>query len=200
MEDDAETVLQNLFRGSGLKGLGGIRECIELPELTIVRPLLSFSRKEIEEYLRSIGQGWRTDESNETDQYARNRIRHNILPEAESVNAQAAAHIHAAAEQLILAEEYLDAREEEVWAECVEPQEDGLRISRKAFLGLHPYMQQRLALRALKEVSGCARDITQTHVRLFTELFTLPTGKSLDMPHRLCALREREAVLLLRKS
>lgn len=197
LNDNAETVLHHLFRGSGLKGLGGMQPKRD----AIIRPMLFLSRTEVEDYLRSFGQPWRTDSTNEGDDYARNRIRHHILPLAESeVNAQAAEHIHTAAGQLSAAEDFICASLQEAYERVVTAQADGIRMDRAAFLALHPYLQERLALCCMQEVSGCAKDITAKHVGIFLGLFTLPCGKMLDLPHGLFALRRREYIELLRKN
>lgn len=75
-EDQIETFFLNLLRGSGLAGLSGMRHRNE----HVVRPLLDVSRHEIEEYLLAKGLAWIEDSSNEADDYARNRLRHHILP------------------------------------------------------------------------------------------------------------------------
>ena len=197
LNDNAETVLHHLFRGSGLTGLVGMQP----KRGEVIRPLLGVSREEVEEYLKAAGQTWRTDSTNEEDDYARNRIRHHILPLAEKeVNAQAAEHIHQAAQQLGAAEDYIRANLQTAYERVVSGLEDGISIQRDAFLELHPYLQERLALRCMQEVSGCAKDITARHVGIFLGLFTLPCGKMLDLPHRLFALRKRDAVELLRKN
>jgi tRNA(Ile)-lysidine synthase len=78
--DQAETVLMNLVRGSGITGLGGIKVLTD----TIIRPLLTFSRAEIEEYLTANKYEWRYDKSNDETQFTRNRIRKELLPWIES--------------------------------------------------------------------------------------------------------------------
>ena len=89
-EDNAETVLMNLARGTGLKGLCGIRPV----NGKWIRPLLVLGKKEIEEYLRSREISWCEDATNSEDDYTRNRIRHNIMPLlTEQVNAGAARHM-----------------------------------------------------------------------------------------------------------
>jgi tRNA(Ile)-lysidine synthase len=87
--DCAETVLFNLFRGSGLKGLAGIRPVRD----NIIRPLLCCERREIEEYLASRGLSYRSDPSNEEGVFTRNRIRHQLLPLAQEINTAAIKHI-----------------------------------------------------------------------------------------------------------
>jgi tRNA(Ile)-lysidine synthase len=80
-DDQAETVLFRLLRGSGLRGLGGMQSSRPLAAgLTLVRPLLSCSKELVLEYLDSLGQGFRTDASNADEQLTRNRLRHELLP------------------------------------------------------------------------------------------------------------------------
>jgi tRNA(Ile)-lysidine synthase len=80
-DDNAETILLNLFRGAGVQGLSGIPVYRE--DKKIIRPLLFAQRDEIEEYAHAEKLGFRTDSSNKKDHYTRNFIRHNILPLAK---------------------------------------------------------------------------------------------------------------------
>ncbi|MFA6873495.1 MAG: tRNA lysidine(34) synthetase TilS [Bacteroidaceae bacterium] len=80
--DVAETVLLNLLRGTGIAGFHGIRAIHD----SIVRPLLCLSRSEILNYLTQIGQDFRTDSSNLTEEYTRNKIRLSVLPLLETLN------------------------------------------------------------------------------------------------------------------
>ncbi|MDE6310925.1 MAG: tRNA lysidine(34) synthetase TilS [Muribaculaceae bacterium] len=86
-EDQAETLLLNLFRGTGPAGLAGMRpRRTDGPGgLTIVRPLLECSRAQIEEYLHARGTQWIVDSSNDGDDYVRNRIRHRLLPAFDDI-------------------------------------------------------------------------------------------------------------------
>jgi tRNA(Ile)-lysidine synthase TilS/MesJ len=74
-DDQAETILLRLLRGSGPAGLAGMRPRTSLQGITILRPLLEIRRHELRAYLAKIGQSWREDASNRSDKYARNRIR-----------------------------------------------------------------------------------------------------------------------------
>jgi tRNA(Ile)-lysidine synthase len=79
--DQAETVLHRLLRGTGLRGLRGIAPRRELESgLTVVRPLLAATRAEIIEYLRELEQPYREDTTNHDMRYTRNRLRHELLP------------------------------------------------------------------------------------------------------------------------
>lgn len=81
-DDNLETVIHNLIRGTALKGLSGI----PVVRNNIVRPLLAVSRHEIEEYLSKVGQDYVTDSTNLTDDYTRNKIRHRIIPLMREIN------------------------------------------------------------------------------------------------------------------
>lgn len=102
--DQAETVLFHLVRGSGLSGLSGIRPV----RGNIIRPLLCLTREEIEDLLRKENLPFRTDATNLETDYAGNRIRLNILPLLrEELNPRACEHLAETAERLALAEDYL---------------------------------------------------------------------------------------------
>jgi tRNA(Ile)-lysidine synthase len=93
LDDQAETVLMRLVRGAGTRGLAGIypsrqssvagRQESNLQQTSVVRPLLAIRRDDLENYLHSLKQDWREDSSNRDLRFARNRIRHGILPRLE---------------------------------------------------------------------------------------------------------------------
>lgn len=85
-DDNVETFLLNLIRGSGIAGLTGIKPVSYAYLIPVVRPLLDVSRHEILEYLKAIGQDYVTDSSNLTDDYTRNKIRLNLLPLMAEIN------------------------------------------------------------------------------------------------------------------
>jgi len=80
LSDSAESVIMHLMRGSGMKGLVGIRSKIVMGEAVVVRPLIETERRDIEEYCRVNNLDPRHDETNDTLDYARNDVRHNIMP------------------------------------------------------------------------------------------------------------------------
>lgn len=96
LNDNAETVLLNLVRGTGLSGLTGMAE--ERPG--VVRPLLSLSRHEILDYLRQKGQTYVTDSTNTDTHYRRNKLRHEVLPLLREMNPQIDRTLHETALRL----------------------------------------------------------------------------------------------------
>lgn len=83
-DDNLETFLINLTRGTGLEGLTGIPEINK----NIVRPLLPFSRTEIEAYAQENKITWRDDSSNASTKYLRNKLRHDVIPTLKTINPQ----------------------------------------------------------------------------------------------------------------
>ena len=124
--DNAETVLMNLIRGCGLKGLAGIPQ----RRGNIVRPMLEATRSEIEAYLDANGVPHVEDETNTDLNYTRNKVRRRLLPLLEELNPQAAAHIAAAARR---------AREdeEELSRQAVLLADQGLDIPEGAAIPAH---------------------------------------------------------------
>lgn len=100
LEDQAETVIFHMVRGSGVRGLTGMRPVSEVQGRYIIRPLLFATKREITDELESLGQEWRTDSTNSDVNYARNRIRQIIIPELTRINAGAARHICEAASDI----------------------------------------------------------------------------------------------------
>ena len=102
-DDQAETVLQHLLRGSGLRGLCAMKRETEVQGMRILRPLLGISHHELQSALEEAGQNWREDSSNAGDDYLRNRIRHQLLPLMEQIAPGASQRI--AATSLMLQED-----------------------------------------------------------------------------------------------
>ena len=104
-DDQVETVLMNLIRGTGLHGLTGMSP----RQGRIIRPLLCVSRAEIEAWLQARGQQFVTDSSNLTDDVTRNKIRHHIVPMMESINALASNNISLMASRLVEVEKTIES-------------------------------------------------------------------------------------------
>ncbi|MBR5991826.1 MAG: tRNA lysidine(34) synthetase TilS [Clostridia bacterium] len=124
-QDTAETLLLNLCRGTGLKGLTGIPpvrfvehkagcRSDETVSTMVIRPLIECTREEIEAYLESLGQDYVTDSTNLEDDYTRNRIRHNVIPELVAVNENAMGNITRCISTLKDDSDFLEALAEEL--------------------------------------------------------------------------------------
>ncbi len=94
LEDQSETILDRFLRGSGARGLSGLRPVQALslipgiPALKIWRPLLHYSKNQIQSYLKTRGINWREDASNQSQDYRRNRLRHEVIPFLSRLNSR----------------------------------------------------------------------------------------------------------------
>ena len=164
LEDQAETVLFNLVRGSKLRGLRGM-----LPvNGRIIRPLLECSRKEIEDYLRERGIAWREDETNEDVRYARNLLRREVMPLLERINAGAAQHIAKAAEEAAETEEFLRIETGKALKECRESQgiqQELIVLSIPRLLREPLLIRRRVVYGVIAEAAGRKKDLRDVHVQ-----------------------------------
>ncbi|MBQ7724760.1 MAG: tRNA lysidine(34) synthetase TilS [Lachnospiraceae bacterium] len=184
-EDSAETTLFNLFRGTGLKGLSGIKPVSG----DLIRPLIYFTREEIEEYCKSKGIEYRQDETNREDVYARNRIRHNIIPEAEKINSAAAKHIVEASERIGEAWGYLEGEAERIFNDCTDlssmPEKLILYIDK--IRDRERFMRSIVIKKCIVFLAGREKDITAVHVEDTWELINSDSGKKLSLPYGIIA-------------
>lgn len=175
-DDQAETVLLNLLRGTGPQGLAGI------PPVrgNIVRPLLQTTRREIEAYLREHDLSWVEDETNQDEGLKRNLLRRQLMPQLEQLHGGAAANICRAAELLRQEDAYLDQL-----AAAYLPSE-GTVAERSRLLSAPPVLRLR-AMRLLAErLPVGKKDFTAAHYRAMSSL--LESGGVLELPGRARAL------------
>lgn len=112
-DDNAETILLHLIRGTGLKGLGGIAPS----RGRIIRPMLSLTRQDVEAFLQEWGLSHVTDSSNETDDFLRNRVRHQVMPVLKGENRRFSPNCSRMAESLRQDQLYLSQKAQEAFEE-----------------------------------------------------------------------------------
>ncbi len=174
IEDQVETVLFRMARGTGPKGLCGMAPV----NGKIIRPILAFSKEEILNYLDENDQTYRVDVTNDDTTYDRNRLRHNVLPELRSVNTEAFSHIMMLSEQMMGLMEYVSEQAEQyIVQHYVDDilRTDDLLSEPKAY-----------AIEVLREyvamVTDHQKDITADHYDKIYELISCNTGAGLDLP------------------
>lgn len=153
--DQAETVLLHLLRGSGTEGLGAMAPV----RGKLIRPLLNFSRQEIEAFCQTEGLAYCTDQSNFSREYTRNRIRLDVMPLLEQVQPGAAGALCRAAE--LAREDALQLREdtEGAFERMFTPFEDGFFCERKDFFALSPALQRRTVRMCWERLQGGTEDL-----------------------------------------
>ena len=183
-EDNAETVLLHLLRGTGLQGLGGIPPA----RGNIVRPLLETSRADIDAYIGRHNIPYVEDESNADPAYTRNRLRLEVLPLLEEIAPGAAGRIAAAASLLREEDEHLQRE-----AERAGSTSHGLdSLTRSGVWSSGAVLGRRMIRSATRQL-GAELDRRTTE-----NVLRLGAGGYLDLPGGLCALRKGDALTLRR--
>lgn len=162
-DDTVETVLLHLLRGTGLRGLTGIPPVRK----NIVRPLLTVSREDIESFLQREGIPFVEDSSNEDRSFARNRLRHDVIPILREMNPNLAHSVAGTVRALQADQAYIEARALELYREA-SPAEDGMVIPTQ-YLGRVPKaLVVRVIQRMLEEIE--APQVSQVHFNRMIEI------------------------------
>jgi tRNA(Ile)-lysidine synthase len=185
-DDQIETILMHLIRGSGTRGLRGLQPATLWrsgdESLIIVRPLLEISHRETEDYCRQHQLMPRLDASNLSLSPLRNRIRQQLLPLLESYNpaiAEALLRTGCIAGDDI---DFLDEQIARLWDEVVRQEEKSLILDKKGFDQLPPALKRYLLRASVERLLGSAKDIEMRHIEEMMSLATKPAGKRLSLP------------------
>ncbi len=147
-DDQAETILMWMLRGSGVSGLAGMPY---VREGTIVRPLLSSTRKEILDFLIEEGVPYRRDSSNDSGRYRRNRIRHELIPVITRLAPAALRALQSQADLLRADDEFLEQVVAERWPSVVIHEEGRkVRVDRTRLSAMPVALQRRVVRRLLR--------------------------------------------------
>lgn len=177
-DDNAETVLLRLARGTALRGLCGI------PPMRgrIIRPLLFVTRAQVEQYLAQLGQDYRTDESNYDNAIPRNRIRAQVMPALRAVNPRFSEGCLRTCELLRQDEAALSAAVKDL---VVQGKQDGcFALARRQLLVLPEGLRARVLLAGCRWVRK-ELPLSKCHLDGLNRL--LQTGGRVDLPGSLCA-------------
>jgi tRNA(Ile)-lysidine synthase len=184
-DDNAETVIQRLVRGTGFRGLGGIWPVRKFAEgISFVRPLLCVRRDEIVEYLRKRNLKWRVDRTNDDCKYRRNYIRHRLLP---ALQQQCAGSIvEQLAEMSQSAQKFYSlvcSSVEKIWPQLTDCTADKVTLDLKSFLAQPPAVKVEIVRRSLTYLGGGERDLTHRHYERVLQLSRQNiSGREIGLP------------------
>lgn len=192
--DNAETFLLNITRGTGLQGIGGMKP-VNGP---MIRPLLCVERHEIEGFLKERDIEYCTDETNFEDEYARNRVRNHVIPYMEqNLNEKTVQHISQLMELMRETAKYMDAETKRYYNEAVEETDNGVYLIREeAFTQMPEVIRPMVLKKVLVQAAGRAKDIEAVHMKILETLMGNQSGKSADLPYQLRAKRCYEGVCI----
>lgn len=202
--DNAETVLMNLARGTGIKGLGGIPPKREMEDangnvVEVIRPILCLSRKEIEDYLKENEIEYRNDSTNDSTDYTRNKIRLEIMPLLENINDNAMQNITNASNELADTSDYIEKDVDEAYEEFVTEEDGKLFLSDESF-AIDPIVLTGVIRKMIENIAGKLKDITRIHVGDVVSLSEKQVGKKIDLPYSIVAEREYEGISMFSES
>jgi len=198
--DNAETVLQRLLRGTGFRGLAGIRPARRLDDLWLASPLLCATRAEIVQYLGRRNLHWREDATNVDVAYTRNFIRHRLLPplqqEAHGCLVEELSELATSARRLYVR---IEREAEEAWSRLAQSAAGEVILDAAGLAALPELVGIELIRRAVAGLGG-DRDWASPHYKSILQLARKGMGgKRAALPGGLTAQRERAQILLSTK-
>ncbi len=195
LDDQAETVIMRILRGSGLYGLSGILPKRKLYGFTIIRPLLEVKRKEIEAYVKRKKIKPRVDHSNFQDIYLRNKIRNKLLPVLEkNYNNNIKQVLSNTAENIAQDYDFLNQA-------CVAAAKRlGRNINLKQFSKLHIAVQRMVVRLKINRLKGNTRGITFKHIQEIEDLIlTRPINSLVDLPGNISVKKTGQNLIFYRR-
>ena len=176
--DQAETVLHNIIRGSGIEGLGGMSPVRD----NIIRPLLCVTRNEIEEYLSYKKQEFVTDSTNLCNEYTRNKIRNILIPYIEeNINNAVVERISDLSQMARQSSAFIQRQSEKLYKECVYEEQGNIHIDIDRLKSQDEFLVSTVVRMALGQAAGGLRDIYKKHVSEAVSLMHMSTGKCFDI-------------------
>lgn len=186
-DDQAETVLMRLLRGSGMTGLSGMAY---KNARGYVRPLLDITRSEIEQYLNMRGLEWREDASNSDTIYLRNRIRHELLPLLETYNPAIRSCFAATASIIRGDDELLDELTSQAFVRSCILGEGRVECDLEQLRGFKPALLQRVLRYAYQQFVGNLQGVGLCHIEAISRLIASDRpNAALSLPQQITAVR-----------
>ncbi len=192
-DDNAETMLLNLLRGTGLRGLTGI----PAQRQGIVRPFLEIPRTELAAYAAEQQLLWVEDSTNAQEDAARNVLRHRVLPVLRELNPRAVENMTRTAILLAEDEAALTRGAQELLGRCY-PMGQGIGISVADCLRSERAVRSRCVLELLARVGGHRKDLSAVHVEAVCGLLQGPPGREVRLPYGVIARQDGRNLVVFR--
>ena len=187
MNDQTETILFRLARGTGIKGLAGMKP----QNGNIIRPLLCLSREEIEDYMAKARQDYRTDATNEELLYSRNYIRKKIVPDMELINSEAVKHICTLSDEVQSVMDYMDECVDDIISKASvngEEHEAGNNIyDAKVIYSQSPILRSYTIRRLIEDQGLSLKDIHREHIEGIVNILMNSESTRINLPRQVVA-------------
>lgn len=194
--DQCETVLMRIMRGTGLEGLAGIKP---LRDNIYIRPLIKITREEIENYCKDNGLETRLDKSNLETIYTRNKIRLELIPYIkENFNSNIIQSINRLVENAEWDIEFIDFISKEIYNKYAKEEKDRVILSKELFLEPRAVVG-RVIRNAVSSLQGNILNFEKVHIDDIIKLNKLGTGKTIELPKEFIALNNYEDIHILKR-
>ena len=200
-DDQIETVLFRIFRGTGIAGLQGIPKRRVVSEaLTIVRPLLNIRSSVLKDYLRSIGQTFRTDPTNAESSYTRNFLRNEILPSLEQRFGDVAAAVARLSQHAQQTEAFLEVSIEPLLPAITLQTDHEVHLDRRQLIDQPDVLVQKLLLKIWADQQWPLQSMSAQWWQRLTRAIKKqqPQTQTLNVPGSVCFSIEKHQVTLTR--
>ncbi|MDB5055118.1 MAG: tRNA(Ile)-lysidine synthetase [Bacilli bacterium] len=196
-DDQAETVLMRLIRGTGMIGLAGISLRRTIKNMELIRPLLRIYKSEVLDHCQKHGLSYCSDSSNLHSKYVRNQIRHELIPFLEKYNPQLPQSLNRLADVIGYEDDFIAQEVDAVYQKLVAAAPNSLRLPRSGFVLLHPALQRRLIKLILNYLAPNADsfDFIITEKVRAAILQETPTTLKLNIGAGIVFTREYEQIL-----
>ncbi|MBQ7466598.1 MAG: tRNA lysidine(34) synthetase TilS [Clostridia bacterium] len=186
-DDQAETVLMHIARGSSLKGATGM----QIKSGNIIRPLLNFTRKDIEEYNKANKIPSIKDSSNDDVNYNRNYVRHKVIPVVEKAYPDVVNSLCKFASKCAVDEDFIQSQ---IPYKLIVSSEKTVKLLNEVD-SLHLAIKTRLVKRAFEQL-GAFFDIEEKHIFEVLNLFKMKNSSKISLPFKITAFKEYDGVVL----
>ena len=192
-EDQAETLLFRMFRGSGYTGIKGISPITD----DVVHPLLSFSRKDIISYLESEGVQWREDLSNKDNTYSRNKIRNQMIPWIqEHLNPNVVTKLYETAEIFSETDDILESLATRRFLKAqIKHSKDECRLSTNIIKKTRSVLRYYVFKEAYSRINGNSKDFYHNNFIEIEHLLTSDGSKQIYLPNNVYVFKEYDELI-----
>ncbi len=193
LNDQAETVLMRLIRGTGVKGASGMASRIEAEGMTFIRPMLCVTKKEICEYCEAKHLMYRTDATNFEEIATRNRIRLSLMPALEAINPRVQQHLSEFSQLAGEYEDFFETAVEQQAKTLIKINGNRASLDIEGWKKCHPLMQKALLRKCLGSIKGSLKEIEYNHILNLQRLLCADkTTWSLMLPEGFVGVRRYE--------
>jgi tRNA(Ile)-lysidine synthase len=197
LDDQSETVLMRLIRGSGSKGLSGIPPVSN----NIIRPLIETSRQEIETYLKSKNVNWVDDSSNESVEFMRNKIRHDLIPELEKYNPQIKETLAKTADILRAEDDYISQEADKHFGGIFKTNKSELTGDLVKFRTADKIIRYSLLRSAVEKLTSDLKNISSIHITSADDFLLSDTASGqIDLPDDTVVVKGYDTFLVTKKT